>query len=359
MAKKKTGEISQESLPSTGRLLVYQSDNGQVKLDVRLEGETVWLTQSDMARLFQCSADNISLHLKNIYDEGELVPNATAEDFSVVRQEGARQVHRTLTFYNLDAIISVGYRVKSAVATRFRIWATQKLTEFIKKGFVLDDERLKEPEGGRYFEELLARIRDIRSSAKIFWRKILDIYATSIDYDPHSETSKAFFSQVQNKMHWAAHGHTAAELIYHRADAGTPNMGITNYPGGRLLKRDVEIAKNYLSEEELNILNRIVTAYLEVAEIQALNSNPMNMRDWLERLHQFLTMTGRELLNHAGLISHEAAIGKAHGEYEKFRQRQLEEPTAVERHFIEAEEELKQIASSRSKPATKKSIRKS
>ena len=359
MAKKKTGEIFQDSLPSTGRLLVYQTDNGQVKLDVRLEGETVWLTQQQMVDLFQTTKQNISLHVQNIFAEGELEPQATVKKYLTVRQEGGRLVQRELEYYNLDMIISVGYRVKSAVATRFRIWATQKLTEFIRKGFVLDDERLKEPEGGRYFEELLARIRDIRSSEKVFWRKILDIYATSIDYDPHAQTSKAFFSQVQNKMHWAAHGHTAAELIYHRADAGTPNMGITNYPGGRLLKRDVEIAKNYLNETELNLLNRIVTAYLEVAEIQALNQNPMTMRDWLERLHQFLTMTGRELLSHAGLISHEAAIGKAHGEYEKFRQRQLEEPTEVERHFIEAEEELKQIESSRSKPSNKKSIRKS
>jgi len=344
---KKNHKDTQPTESSAGQLLIYQTDDGQVKLDVRLEGETVWLTQADMAHLFQCSADNISLHLKNIYDEGELTPEATAEDFSVVRQEGARQVKRTLTFYSLDAIISVGYRVKSAVATRFRIWATQKLTEFIRKGFVLDDDRLKEPEGGRYFEELLARIRDIRSSEKIFWRKILDIYATSIDYDPNAEASKEFFKQVQNKMHWAAHGHTAAELIYQRADAGERNMGITNFPGDKLLKRDVEVAKNYLSEEELNILNRVVTAYLEVAELQALNHHPMTMSDWIDRLHQFLTMTGRELLTHAGSISHEAAMSKAHAEYEKYRQQQLAEPTEVEKHFIEAEKELQQIESSR------------
>jgi len=271
MTKKTTPEISQETESPSGHLLVYRADDGQMKLEVRLEGETVWLTQADMARLFQCSPDNISLHLKNIYDEGELTPEATAEDFSAVRQEGGRQVRRTLTFYNLDAIISVGYRVKSTVATRFRIWATQTLTEYIRKGFVLDDERLKEPEGGRYFEELLARIRDIRSSEKVFWRKILDIYATSIDYDPKASASKEFFKQVQNKMHWAAHGHTAAELIYQRADATEHNMGVTNFSGNRLLKRDVEVAKNYLSEEELNILNRIVTAYLEMAELQALS----------------------------------------------------------------------------------------
>ena len=337
-----------------GQFLVYQAEDGKLKLDVRLERETLWMTQSDMAQLFQCSTDNISLHLKNIYEEGELSPAATAEEFSVVRQEGGRQVRRKLTFYNLDMVISVGYRVKSLIATRFRIWATERLKEYIVKGFTMDDERLKEPEGGRYFEELLARIRDIRSSEKVFWRKVLDIYATSIDYDPTAEASKLFFKQVQNKMHWAAHGHTAAELIHQRADAELPNMGITNYPGNKLLKRDAEIAKNYLNEDELSLLNRIVTAYLEVAEIQAMNRQTMTMADWIERLHQFLTMTGRELLTHAGTISHEAALQKAHDEYEQFRLQQLSEPTEVEKHFIEAEQKLKQIES-----ATKRNRRKS
>lgn len=332
-----------------GEILVYQTEGGRVKLDVRLQEETVWLTQPLMAELFQTTQQNISQHILNIYEEGELAEEATHKKFLSVRQEGKRQVQRNLDFYNLDMIISVGYRVKSGVATRFRIWATQQLTEFIRKGFVLDDERLKEPEGGRYFEELLARIRDIRSSEKIFWRKVLDIYATSIDYDPKSDTSKLFFKQVQNKMHWAAHGHTAAELIYQRADAEQPNMGVTNYPGSKLLKRDVEVAKNYLSEDELNILNRIVTAYLEMAELQALNRNPMTMRDWTQRLHQFLTMTGRDLLTHAGAISHESAMVKAHAEYKKFRCKQLEEPTDVEKHFIEVEQELKQIEASNKK----------
>ena len=330
---------------SGGEILVYQSEDGRVKLDVHLKDDTVWMTQSDMAQLFQCSTDNVSLHLKNIFEEGELEPKTTTEDFSVVRHEGSRKVRRTITFYNLDMVISVGYRVKSQIATRFRIWATERLREYIVKGFTMDDQRLKEAGNSRYFEELLARIRDIRSSEKIFWRKILDIYATSIDYDPRSEISKLFFQQVQNKMHWAAHGHTAAELIHQRADANQPNMGVTNFPGGKLLKRDVEIAKNYLTEEELNILNRIVTAYLEVAELQALNRNPMKMQDWIERLHQFLTMAGRELLTHAGRISHETALQKAHKEYENFRLRQLEEPTEVEKHFIEAEKELKRIES--------------
>ncbi len=329
--------------PSKGQFLIYQSDNGDLKLNVRFEDDSVWLTQHLMAELFQTTQQNISLHIQNIFNEGELLPEATHKKYLLVRSEGNRDVKRQVDYYNLDCIISVGYRVKSLVATRFRIWATQKLTGFIRQGFLLDDERLKEPENGRYFEELLARIRDIRSSEKVFWRKVLDIYATSIDYDPQSETSKLLFKQIQNKMHWAAHGHTAAEIIYNRADAGQLNMGITNYPGSKLLKRDVEVAKNYLSEEELNILNRIVTAYLEIAEIQALNQIPMTMQEWMDRLRQFLSMTGRELLTHAGRVSHDAAIQKAHEEYENFRMHQLEEPTEVEKHFIEAEKQLKLI----------------
>lgn len=332
---------------SKGEMLVYQTDDGQVRLDVRLQDETVWLTQVHMAELFQTTQQNVSQHIQNIYLEGELYQKATHKKFLLVRQEGSRQVQRNLDFYNLDMIISVGYRVKSGVATRFRIWATQRLKEYIVKGFTMDDERFKEAGTSRYFEELLARIRDIRSSEKVFWRKVLDIYGTSIDYDPRSENSRLFFKQVQNQMHWAAHGHTAAELICRRADAGQPNMGVTNYPGNKLLKRDVEVAKNYLNEDELNILNRMVTAYLEVAELQALNRNPMTMRDWVERLQQFMTMTGRELLTHAGTVSHDAAMDKAHGEYEKFRLRQLEEPTEVEKHFIEAEKELKRIEKGR------------
>lgn len=320
--------------------LIYRSENGQVKLDVRLENDTVWLTQSMMAELFQTTQQNISQHILNIYEEGELAPEATYKKFLLVRQEGSRKVKRQVDLYNLDMILSVGYRVKSKVATRFRIWATARLKEYVVKGFVLDDDRLKEPEGGRYFEELLARIRDIRSSEKIFWRKVLDIYATSIDYDPASEVSQLFFKQIQNKMHWAAHGHTAAELIYERADAKQIDMGVTNYSGKKLLKRDVEIAKNYLSEQELDILNRIVTAYLEVAEIQALNREPMTMQGWVDRLHQFLSMTGRALLDHAGKIGHEEALRKAHEEYEKFRDRLLDEPTDVEKHFVEVEKKL-------------------
>lgn len=339
--------MSHEIEHSRGELLVYQTEDGEVRLDVRLQDETVWLTQAYLAELFQVKPQNITMHLKNIYAEGELAEVATCKEFLQVQMEGNRQVERKRKFYNLDAIISVGYRVQSRVATRFRIWATQRLKEYIVKGFTMDDERLKEAGNSRYFEELLARIRDIRSSEKVFWRKVLDIYATSSDYDPNSENSRMFFKQVQNQMHWAAHGHTAAELIYQRADAGQTNMGVTNYTGNKLLKRDVEVAKNYLNEEELNILNRMVTAYLEVAELQALNRTPMTMQDWIERLQQFLTMTGRELLTHAGTVSHDAAMGKAHKEYEQFRLRQLEKTTEVEKHFIEAEQELKQIGKGR------------
>ena len=340
---KRKNDEGQGNEPSKGELLVYQGNSGEIKLEVRLEDETVWLTQQLMAELFQTSKQNISHHVQGILEEGELQPEATVKKYLTVRREGSRDVRRELEYYNLDMIISVGYRVKSAIATRFRIWATERLKEYIVKGFTMDDERLKEPQNERYFEELLARIRDIRSSEKVFWRKVLEIYATSLDYDPRSDAAKQFFKQVQNKMHWAAHGHTAAELVYQRADSTQPNMGITNYPGNNLLKRDVEIAKNYLNEEELNILNRIVTAYLEMAEIQALNRQAMTMQDWLERLHQFLTMTGRELLTHAGAISHEVALAKAHGEYEKFRLKRLQEPSEVEKHFVEAEQELKQI----------------
>lgn len=334
--------MNEYTLPAKPEFLLYQTEDGQIRIETRLQDETIWLTINQMSELFGVDKSGISRHLKNIFETGELQRESVVAKIATTATDG--KIYQ-VEHFNLDAIISVGYRVNSIRGTQFRIWATQRLKEYIIKGYILDDQRLKEPEGGRYFEELLARIRDIRSSEKIFWRKILDIYATSIDYDPKSETSKFFFKQVQNKMHWAAHGHTAAELIYARADADQPNMGITHSSGNRVLKRDVEVAKNYLSEEELDILNRIVTAYLEVAELQALNRKPMSMQEWIERLHQFLALTGRELLTHAGRISHEVAIQKAHDEYEKFRQKQLEEPTVVEKDFIQAEQELKQIES--------------
>lgn len=322
-----------------GELLFFQTDGQGPKLEVRLYNESVWLSLNQLAELLQVDKSGISRHLKNIFSSGELQRDSVVAVFATTAADGKTY---QVEYFNLDAIISVGYRVNSLRGTQFRMWATERLKEYIVKGFTMDDSRLKEAGNSRYFEELLARIRDIRSSEKIFWRKILDIYATSVDYNPQAPESQLFFKQVQNKMHWAAHGHTAAELIYTRVDAAKPNMGITNYPGNTLLLRDVEIAKNYLTEEELNILNRIVTAYLEVAEIQALNRTPMTMRDWMERLHQFLTMTGREVLAHAGQISHEAAMHKAHAEYDKFCTARAQLPTAVEQHFVEAEQRVQQ-----------------
>jgi len=330
---------------STGDVLLYEAAEGRLRLEVRLQDETLWLTQNQLAELFQTTQQNISGHIQNVYAEGELEREATHKKFLSVQLEGSREVSRQRDFYNLDMIIAVGYRVKSAIATRFRIWATERLKEYIIKGFVMDDERLKEPQNDRYFEELLARIRDIRSSEKVFWRKVLDIYATSTDYDPKAEQTQLFFKQVQNKMHWAAHGHTASELIFQRADASSPNMGVTNFPGKNLLKRDIEVAKNYLNEEELNILNRIVNAYLELAEVQALNRQPMTMADWQQRLDQFLTMTGRELLTHAGSISNQQAVNKAHQQFEKLREQRLKQPSEVAKHFVEAEMKLKQLKS--------------
>jgi hypothetical protein len=331
-------------MQNNSNLILYKNEAGTIKVDVIMHQESVWLSINQMAELFGIDKSGISRHLKNIFETGELLRNSVVAKFATTARDGKTY---KVEYYNLDVIISVGYRVNSILGTQFRIWATKKLTEFIKKGFVMDDERLMEPEGGRYFEELLARIRNIRSSEKVFWRKILDIFATSIDYNPNSDISILFFKKIQNKMHWAAHGHTAAELIYNRADSEKINMGITNFPGNILLKRDTEIAKNYLSEEELNVMNRIVTAYLETAEVQALNRKPMTMQDWLERLDMFLTMAGREILENAGQISHDSAIEKAHSEYDKYRQRLINEPTEVERHFIEAEKELKRIKDSK------------
>jgi hypothetical protein len=324
-------------------LLIYQTEDGRTRIQVRLEDETVWLTQADMAQLFQTTPQNITLHLKNIFQEGELDEAATCKDFLQVQTEAGRQVQRSRKFYNLDAIISVGYRIKSHVATRFRQWATHRLREYIVKGFALDDERLKQAGVGNYFDELLARIRDIRSSEKVFWRKVLDIYATSIDYDPNTDISRRFFQVVQNKMHWAAHGHTAAEIIAGRADAEKPNMGMTSWTGAKPTQADSEIAKNYLTMEELDTLNRIVTIYLDFAELQALSRKPMYMKDWIAKLDEFLKVSEREILMHAGTVSHDAAMEKARTEYEKFRKRMLDEPSPVERHFIEAVKEVKKL----------------
>ena len=336
-----------EQAPSKSELILYQTEDGKIRIEVRLQDESVWLSQRLMAELFQTSPQNITIHLKNIFNEGELDEMATCKDFLQVQIEGNRQVERKQRFYNLDVIISVGYRIKSHVATRFRQWATQRLREYIIKGFTLDDDRLKQAGGGNYFDELLARIRDIRSSEKIFWRKVLDIYATSIDYDPDTDLSQQFFAAVQNKMHWAAHGHTAAEIIYNRADAAKPNMGMTTWLGDKPRKTDAEIAKNYLNEKELDVLNRIVNMYLEFAELQALNRKPMYMREWIEKLDDFLKLSGRDILTHAGKISHDKALEKAHAEYEQYLKERLNEPSPVERKFLEAVREMNQIEKKR------------
>lgn len=300
-----------------GEILIYRSKQGNTKIDVRLENESLWLTQQKMADLFQTTKQNISLHLINIYKEGELEENSTVKDFLTVQKEGRRNINRLIAWYNLDAVISVGYRVKSTIATQFRIWATKQLKEFIIKGFVLDDERLKQARNN-YFDELLSQIRDIRSSEKVFYRKICDIYTTSVDYDADQPSTQEFFATVQNKFHWAIHQHTAAELLLVRANAANPNMGLTNWPGEQIRKQDTEVAKNYLNPEELDLLNRMVNQYLEFAELQAIARKPMYMNDWTNKLHGFLTLNEKEILLDAGTVSAQLAKEHSHREYEKF-----------------------------------------
>lgn len=311
---------------SDSQIVIYQTESGQTKIDVRLENETVWLTQKLMAELFQTTPQNITIHLKNIFEEGELQEDTTCKDFLQVQKEGNRMVERNQKFYNLDAIISVGYRIKSHVATKFRIWATQRIKEYIVKGFVMDDERLKNPDMPfDYFDELLRRIQDIRTSEKRFYQKITDIYATSVDYDPTLETSIQFFKTVQNKMHWAITGQTAAEIIKSRADSEKPYMGLTSWRGEKPRKQDVSIAKNYLNEDELLALNNLVEQYLVFAEGQAMRRVPMYMNDWIEKLHGFLSLNDREILKDAGRVSHELAINFAENEYEKYRLKAIAE----------------------------------
>lgn len=306
------------AMDQKGEILIYRSKQGNTRIDVRLENEDVWLTQQQMADLFQTTKQNISLHLNNIFKEGELDENSTVKDFLTVQKEGRRNIKRLIAYYNLNAVISVGYRIKSNIATQFRIWATNQLKEFIIKGFVLDDERLKKARND-YFDELLSQIRDIRSSEKVFYRKICDIYSTSVDYDPDQPSTHDFFASVQNKFHWAIHHHTASELLMLRADAYKLNMGLTNWPGEQIRKQDVEVAKNYLNPEELNLLNRIVNQYLEFAEMQALNRKPMYMKDWVKKLDGFLTLNEKEILLDAGNISAEMAKQHVQREYEKFK----------------------------------------
>jgi hypothetical protein len=309
--------------PQGGQLLIYQ--DGATRLQVRLDGQTVWLTQAAMAELYQTTPQNITLHLQSIYDEGEVDQEATCKEFLQVRAEGSRQVQRSLKHYNLDAILAVGYRVRSPRGTAFRQWATARLSELLVKGFTLDDERIKagRPLGADYFDELLARIRDIRASERLFYQKITDIYATSIDYDANVELTQLFFQTVQNKMHWAAHGHTAAEVVQGRADASQPNMGLTawkNAPAGPVRKGDVAVAKNYLSREEIAALNLIVSAYLDFAELQANSRRPMHMADWIAKLDDFLRLSERDVLTHAGRISHHDAEQHAFTQYQRFEE---------------------------------------
>ena len=332
---------NKEQVSERGEIILYQTVDGQTKIEVRLQDETVWLTQKLMAELFQKDVRTINEHIKNIFAEGELLPESVIRNFRITAADGKNY---DTAHYNLDVIISVGYRVKSLRGTQFRIWATQRLREYIIKGFALDDERLKKAGSIGYFDELLARIRDIRSSERIFWRKVLDIYATSIDYSPEAKVSQQFFAAVQNKMHWAAHGQTAAEVIFSRADAAKPHMGMTTWLGETPRKADAEVAKNYLNEKELDLLNRIVSMYLDFAELQALSRRPMYMRDWLEKLDDFLKLSGRDILTDAGKISHDEALAKAHAEYERYHQERINAPSEVELHCLEAIEEIKRIA---------------
>ncbi|MDR0780185.1 MAG: virulence RhuM family protein [Pseudomonadales bacterium] len=322
---------------SQGEFLLYQTEDARTRIQVRLQDGGLWLTQQQLADLYQSTPQNITQHIRAIYATGELQEGATCKPFLQVRQEHDRQVSRSLKHYNLDMALAIGYRVRSHRGTQFRRWATEQLKSYLEKGFLLDDDRFKRGNDEAYFDELLARIRDIRSAEKVFWRKVLDIYATSIDYDPNTETSQQFFATVQNKMHWATHGHTAAELIALRADAQAPNMGLTSWAGaskGALVhKADVGIAKNYLNAEELETLNRIVTAYIEVAELQARAQQTMTMRDWAVELDNFLRMTRKDILTHAGTVSTETALTKAQAAYAQYQQKARNLPSRVEKDF--------------------------
>lgn len=323
-------------------MMMYTTEDGITKVEVTFEQDTVWLSIDQMGELFQRDKSTISRHIKNIFSEGELNRSSVVAKFATTAADG--KVYQ-VDYYNLDVIISVGYRVKSLRGTQFRIWATGILKEYMQKGFALDDDRLKRLGGGNYFDELLARIRDIRSSEKVFWRKVLEIYATSIDYNPKAESSVAFFKQVKNKMHWAAHRHTAAEIIYQRADAEKEHMGLTSWAGKQIKRADVEVAKNYLSSDEIDALNKIVTAYLDIAEVRALNHEPMYMKDWLETIDDYLKMTRRDILTTKGQITHRQAIEKAHAEYEKYKAKQEDALSLVEQHFIESIRELEKLQS--------------
>ena len=338
--------MSDEPLPQS-EIILYQTEDGRTRIQCRFENETLWLTQALIAQLFEKDVRTINEHLVNIFDEGELHREATIRKFRIVRLEGTREVTREVEHYNLDAILAVGFRVRSHRGIQFRQWAIGRLNEYLVKGFTMDDERLKNPPGkGQkdYFDELLERIRDIRSSERRFYQKVLDIYATSVDYTPDAEQSQRFFATVQNKMHWATHGHTAAEVIVDRADASRPFMGLqTTRPGGIVRKDDVAVAKNYLTEDELQVLNRIVNLYIEYAELQALERKPMTMQDWITKLDEFLKISGRKLLEHAGKISTESAKAKAELEYARYRTLLDAQPQRIDAEFEKAAKELKKL----------------
>lgn len=324
---------------ANGDIIIYQTDNGLTKIDVRIENETVWLSQQQMAKLYDTTKQNISLHIKNIFDEEELDEASTVKEFLTVKQEGKRSVERKVKYYNLDMIISLGYRIKSKIATNFRRWATERLKEYMIKGFTMDDERLKGYGGGNYWKELLARIKDIRSSEKVLYRQVLDLYATAVDYNPKDSKSIEFFKIVQNKLHYAAHGHTASEVIYERADAEKPFMGLTTFEGDIPVLQDVVIAKNYLNEEELKVLNNLVSGYFDFAEIQAIRHNPMYMEDYIKQLDMILSSAGGKVLIGAGSVSHNQAIKKAKSEYKKY---QVKTISPVEEEYLKS---LKEISS--------------
>jgi hypothetical protein len=332
----------------TGQLVLYRTEDGRTHIKVRLIQESVWLTLNQIADLFQRDKSVISKHIKHIF-EGELDPARTVAKFATVQTEGSRSVTREIEFYRLEVILAVGYRVKSPRGTQFRQWATAQLEQYLVKGFAMDDERLKQAGGGGYFDELLARIRDIRSSERVFWRKVLDIYATSVDYDPSAGASQKFFAVVQNKMHWAAHGHTAAEVIVQRADATRPNMGLTTWTGSRPRLAAAGFAKNYLTHEEIGTLNLIVSAYLDFAELQAHSRKPMTMREWIAKLDSFLKLSDRDLLAHAGTVSHDDALAKAQSEFDKFRAIEDKKPRPVDLDFENAIEQAKRIAAAKAK----------
>ena len=332
-------------IENKGDIVIYKTQDGLTKINVKFEDETVWLTQAQLVELYQTSKSNISEHIKHIFEEGELSQESTVRNFRTVQIEGNREVSREQVYYNLDMIISLGYRVKSIVATQFRRWATELIKEYLKKGYALDDNRLKELGGGDYWKELLERIRDIRSSEKVMYRQVLDLYATSADYNPKSAESIAFFKMVQNKLHFATHGNTAAEVIYNRADAEKDFMGLTTFSGDFPTKKDVVIAKNYLSENELKVLNNLVSAYFDLAEINAIEHNSMYMADYVEQLDKILSSTGKDILENAGSVSHKQAVEKAEAEYQKFIQKNL---SPVEKEYLELIKNLEKTAKEKS-----------